>query len=155
MKKQIQLGDKVTDIITKFTGIVKGYSEDMNRNIGFFVQPVMKKSDTDYPQSYTIDADSLKIIKKQVVKEPTEPEQATNIKLGDKVKHINGIKGYTIRRHVYWNRCVHFSVTFKDNNGIANMIESSVDELTLIKKSKTKSSKVSTGGPVLKTQSQF
>ena len=149
IKSKIRLGDSVKSKISGFTGIAYGYEESFNGSLSFTVQSKMKKGDKEYPQAFTIDAATLEIIKKQAEKEPTDPEEFTEIKLGDTVKTLSDIKGITFKRHVYWNRCVYFSIEYKNNTGILNTAVCSSAELTMIKRAKSKSTIIPDppGGP--------
>jgi hypothetical protein len=144
----IKLGDKVKCKMSGFSGIAQGYTESLNGNIMFHVQPQQPKDSTEFPNAIEVDAASIKVTKKQYLPEPTEPEAYTDIGLGDTVITLSGIKMITYNRKVYWNRCVYFGLEYKDNNCELKTTVCSATELTLVKKAAVKKEVVkTTGGP--------
>jgi len=66
-KNIIELGDEVQDIVNGFQGIAISKLIHLNGCISFEVRPKVKP-DKGYPDSYYIDQQQLKIIKKKVIK---------------------------------------------------------------------------------------
>lgn len=68
----IELGDKVKDKITKFTGIAIGEIRWLYGCKRWVVQPEVDK-DGKHPQNHIFDEQALEIVEKAVAK-PAEPE---------------------------------------------------------------------------------
>ena len=74
MDFEIELGDKVQDIHTGFTGIVVAKTEFINGCVQFSVAPPWDKKSTLSVEEVCIDEQSLKILKKK--KQPEEIESS-------------------------------------------------------------------------------
>lgn len=64
MKREIELGDKVKDLITGFEGIAVAKTEFINGCVQFSVAKQLKKGEIGEP---CIDSKSLRIVKKKAV----------------------------------------------------------------------------------------
>lgn len=67
MKEIVELGDRVEDLVTGFSGIVSSYAICLNGCDRVGVQPPIDK-EKKHPDSIWFDVTQLKILKKKVVK---------------------------------------------------------------------------------------
>lgn len=87
MNKEIELGDKVRDLITGYEGIAVAKTEFINGCIQFSVAKQFKKGSAKIPEfgDPSIDSKSLRIIQKKAVDLNKEVEEEK-----PKIKHTGG-----------------------------------------------------------------
>ena len=105
----VELGDKIKDKITQFTGICVVEHEYTEGEKRFTVQPPIDK-EGKIPDSVTFDASSLEILAKGEVEFKGVREEP-QCSLGDKAKDkITKFEGMVVAKHTFFNGCVHFTL---------------------------------------------
>jgi hypothetical protein len=112
--EDIQLGFRVRDAITGFTGHVIQRIDFMNGNVQFAVQP--KGEPNAMPDALWIDWHTLDILDEGINDRVTDPTEDVEIRLGQKVEDkITGYTGIATMRCLYMNGCTSFSVAPRVN----------------------------------------
>jgi hypothetical protein len=109
---QIQLGDKVKDLLTGFEGIASSRTTFLHGIDQIGIQPPVDK-DGKIPDPMSIDETSLEVTKKGKVKAAKKTdEKATKVKLGDTVLDpITGLVGVVTSTTRFINGCSRLGVT--------------------------------------------
>lgn len=118
-KEVIDLGDKVKDIVSGFTGVVLSVTKYATGCITYGVSSTklsVKKTPDD--SWVHLESDRFKVIKKQIIKfkyveGTTSHDILKNSKfdLGDKVKDkVTGFEGIVVGKTVYTTRCIHYAI---------------------------------------------
>ena len=93
--KKIELGDKVKDVVSGFTGIVIAKTEWMNRCVRITVQPQSLTKEGKTRDSEAFDIEQLILIKPQVVK--PKPIAAESNRTGGPMPAVT--RRADVRRH--------------------------------------------------------
>lgn len=146
--EMIGLGDLVKDKITKFEGIVTGYTEAMFNCDRAYVQPQELKDSRPVEGSW-IDAPRLDVVKKGVV--DTILITARPFNNGDTVKdEITGYQGVVVGHARYLTGCLHVGIqgrAIKEDKQPVETYWLPVQGFVLVKAVKIEKKKVKTGGP--------
>lgn len=107
----IQLGKRVRDAITGFSGIAIQRLEQLNGNIQIAIQPQIEEGeDNKYPDAMFIDHHTVDVIG-EGISDRAVAEQPRKITLGDEVTDkISGHKGIATQAATYINGCTSLYV---------------------------------------------
>lgn len=108
MKPNIELGDKVKDIITGFTGIVQVTEIWRNGNTKAQVQSKELKDGKPLP-GVIFDYEELEVVTKKIVK-ATPVKYKGPVKLGDLVRDNAGYEGYVEVIRTSLSGCIQFGI---------------------------------------------
>jgi len=87
MAKQLQIGDRAADRISGFGGIVTGMTRYLNGCVQFLVKPEKTDKEGKPIEGQWIDEQNLKVIAKQVLRDPFGPSPTATAGGSDRSEH--------------------------------------------------------------------
>lgn len=118
-KMKVDLGCKVRDTITGFSGIATSRHIDFTGAVQIGIQPPLdKKKPSECPEAISVDEVQVEWVAMGQRKLTRPPPQTFSFELGDEVRDkMSGYTGIAIRLGVWMNGCVNVAVRGKVKEG--------------------------------------